>query len=189
MTRSWKRGRKLETRLRAGRTAPSPELITTIAAHVRPGRPIARSRRRPFGLAGLVTALVLTPVIALGGGSAALGTVSDQLKLRPAQNQIIAAPAQSQYGNRVNTCLLGRVQVRLPRRVADILVTLGVARLGSCSPTLVARTAALKIEPLTSVCVLTKLQTSLPRRIATRMIELGVARTRPCEAVRSSRTS
>lgn len=187
MRRFWKRDRdrELDAGLRAARSQPTAELMTAIGEQVRPHRRHAGARRRPIGVASLVTAAILTPVIALGGGSAALGAVSDQLNLRTAHNQVIAAPAVSQYGARVNTCVLGRLQIRLPRRAALVLVRLGIAELGVCASRPTVRPAALSTQPLTSVCVLKKLQTSLPRPVVRQLVALEVATTRPCRSTPS----
>lgn len=136
---------ELERRLRADRPEPGAELTQAISDRVRPRRRRVRGGLHvPLGLAGGVSAIVLTVAIAFGGGAA---TVSPTTAAPPAQTQntalfggfgpvrVVVPPPQAtinQYGNRRTICVLGLVTLTVPRIVATLLVAIGVARYGPC---------------------------------------------------------
>ena len=140
--------RDLERKLRADRPEPSAEFTRSISDRVRPRRRgFARGGLYvPIGLAGGVSAVVLTIAIAFGGGAA---TVSPTTVPSTADTQntalfrgfsfspVRATPAppqatQNQYGNFRTICLLGRTTITLPRAIAQLFVALGIATFGPC---------------------------------------------------------
>lgn len=135
--------RELERKLRAGRPEPTAEMTKAITDRVRPRRAGFKGGLHvPLGLAGGLSAIVLTVAIAFGGAPAVSGGTP-----APAPHTQNAAfglgglfprrptpppAAINQYGNQRTICVLGLIQLRLPTPVARLLVGIGLARLGSC---------------------------------------------------------
>lgn len=136
--RFWKRegDAELEARLRAGRPEPRPEVTRTITDRVRPrhGGSQRGLRRAPLGLAGGLTAFVLTAAIVLGGWSAPTDAAHRFFNFPSAQQTqvVAAAPTANQYDTDVTVCVLGFFEMRLSPLAAQTMISFGLAQPGPC---------------------------------------------------------
>jgi hypothetical protein len=127
--------RDIEAQLRAARPEPTPEVTRAISDRVRPRRGLMSGLARvPLGPAAGLTAIAVSVMLALGGGTAALNTAGDALNVRKSKTvKAAVAPAGDQYGDGdVVICVYGYAEHTVSQQIADELVAQGVAEYGPC---------------------------------------------------------
>jgi hypothetical protein len=139
MKRFWKHGDRLERELRAQRPEPRADFVHSLEGRIQSAGERLPSRRLRLGLAGILTAAMLTAIGAFGGyGYAATGVthavkaathvVTPAHKAAPVQKSVPLTSAQAQY--LVALCFF-RHTIYVDSRAARILERLG-AKLGPC---------------------------------------------------------